>query len=250
MSLASNLARSLDPTILFREVVGVPDPWQSSVLRSEGNRILLNTSRQSGKSTVAACVSLHTALHSPGSLVLLISPSLRQSSELFKKVTGFFHKLGGAGSEEAEQESVLSLTLKNGSRLIALPGNEATVRGFSAVDLICLDEAARCSDELYHACRPFLATTNGRMIAMSTPFGKRGFFWRAWSEGEGYERFEVPASKVSRIDKDWLAAERKEIGEWSFAQEFGCEFLDPTTSLFASEMIENAMSDEVRPLWS
>ena len=63
-----------------------PDPWQERVLRWDGSRLILNCSRQSGKSTIAAILGTHAALYRPGSLILLISPSLRQSSELFRKV--------------------------------------------------------------------------------------------------------------------------------------------------------------------
>jgi hypothetical protein len=50
-----------------------PDPW---FLRSAAPRILLNCSRQSGKSTVTALLAAHTALYQPGALVLLLSPTL------------------------------------------------------------------------------------------------------------------------------------------------------------------------------
>lgn len=66
-----------------------PDPWQTEVLESTAKKILLNCSRQSGKSSVSAISSLHTAPFQPGSLVLMVSPSLRQSSELFKKFLSF-----------------------------------------------------------------------------------------------------------------------------------------------------------------
>jgi hypothetical protein len=42
----------------------------------------------------------------------------------------------------------MSLLLPNRSRIVGLPGNEVTVRGFSAVSLMLIDEAARVSDEM------------------------------------------------------------------------------------------------------
>jgi hypothetical protein len=53
---------------------------------------------------------------------------------------------------------------------VGLPGTEATIRGFSAVSLLLVDEAARCSDELYLAIRPMLAVSDGTLWLMSTPF--------------------------------------------------------------------------------
>ena len=58
---------------------------------------------------------------------------------------------------------------------MGLPANEATVRGFSAVSLMVVDEAARVPDDLYEAVKPMLAVTDGALWLMSTPFGRRGF---------------------------------------------------------------------------
>ena len=77
----------------------------------------------------------------------------------------------------------MSLAFPNGSRIVGLPGNEATVRGFSAVALMLVDEASRVSDDLYRAIRPMLAVSDGTLWLMSTPFGKRGFFYEAWANG-------------------------------------------------------------------
>jgi len=85
LTLAGDLARALDPVLLARATGIEPDSWQAHVLRSTSARVLLNCSRQSGKSTITSILAMHTALYEAGSLVLLLSPSLRQSGELFKK---------------------------------------------------------------------------------------------------------------------------------------------------------------------
>jgi hypothetical protein len=111
----------------FARALGVePDPWQLRLLRSEVSRVLLNCSRQSGKSTMAALLALHRALTMPGSLVLCLAPALRQSQELFGKVLGFYRDLGRPVAADAEQR--LGLELTNRSRIAALPGSERTVR--------------------------------------------------------------------------------------------------------------------------
>jgi hypothetical protein len=82
-----------------------------------------------------------------------------------------------------------------GSRLVGVPSREDTVRGFSAVSLILVDEAARVPDEMYHSVRPMLAVGYGAFWLMSTPLGKRGFFWEAWDRGkEPWTRISVPTS--------------------------------------------------------
>jgi hypothetical protein len=128
-ALAADLARGLDPVALAHRMGMEPDGWQADVLRSDAPRILLNCSRQSGESTVAALVALHGALYDPGSLTLLVSVGQRQSQELFRQVLGFYKALGRSVSSEAE--TALRLELETGSRIISPPANDATIRGSS-----------------------------------------------------------------------------------------------------------------------
>jgi hypothetical protein len=110
-ALAHDLARALDPALLMVEAGHAPDPWQQHVLRTEAKRLLLLCSRQSGKSTVTASLALHTALYQAPSLVLLLSPSLRQSQELFRKVLDVYRMIDE--TIPTEQESALRLELTN-----------------------------------------------------------------------------------------------------------------------------------------
>jgi len=150
---------------------------------------------------------------------------------------------------EAVQESVLRLELTNASRIVALPGSEGTVRGYSAASVVIVDEAARVSDELHGAIRPTLATSDGRFIALSTPAGKRGWFHQAWTRGEGWQRFKVPAKDCPRISPDFLEEERRTLGDFLYRQEYEIEFLDDETAVFATDLIDAAVSAEVQPLW-
>ena len=137
------------------------------------------------------------------------------------------------------------MELSNGSRIVSLPGKETTVRGFSGVRLLAVDEAARVPDELYYSVRPMLAVSGGRLVALSTPFGTRGWWWEAWRSEETWERFQVPAEDCPRISQEFLDEERRSMGEWWFAQEYGCEFLDAETQPFGREDVERAFEEEV-----
>src|SRR5262249_5097813 len=161
---------------------------------------------QSGKSSTAAALGLHTALCRSGSLVLLLSPSQRQSGELFRKLTGLYEALGRPVRTLAR--SALRLELANGSRVVSLPGDEATIRGFSGVALLVIDEAARVSDGLYLAVRPMLAVSRGRLVALSTPFGKRGWFHDEWHGNNNWNRVRATADQCPRISADFLEEER------------------------------------------
>jgi hypothetical protein len=245
--LSGRLDIPADRATFARDLGIIPDLWQERLLRSDADRILLNCSRQSGKSTMAAILALHRALAVPGSLVLCLAPALRQSQELFGKVLGFYRGLGRPVSADAEQR--LGLELANGSRIAALPGSERTVRGFSGVDLLIVDEAARVDDELYFAVRPMLAVSGGSLMMLSTPYGKRGTFYEAWTGSGEWERYEVPALQCRRISDTFLAEEREETPPFIFRQEYECSFEETEDAVFTQDMIDAAVSAEVKPLF-
>lgn len=245
--MAQDLRRALDPATFAIDALDFrPDAWQLRVLRWTGKRLLLNCSRQSGKSTTTAVLALHQAVYYPGSLILLVSPSIRQSGELFRKVANFHEMLDEPKPKESNK---LSMTLSNGSRIVSLPSSEATVRGFSGAALIVEDEASRVPDDLYRAMRPMLAVSGGRLVLMSTPFGKRGHFFEEWTQGSGWERVTVTAEQCPRISKAFLDEERKSIGEWWFRQEYGCEFMETVDAVFTYDMVAASMSDDIKPLF-
>jgi hypothetical protein len=246
--IANDLALALDPALIMRSLGIVADPWQAELLRSKAARHLLLCTRQAGKSTATAALAIHEALFHAPALILLLSPSLRQSQELFKKVVEFFDALGRP--VPCVEQSALRLELANGSRLIALPGSEATIRGYSGVRLLIVDEAARVDDSLYYAIRPMLAVSGGRLIALSTPFGKRGFFFDAWQDGgDQWARVKITAYDCPRISPDFLEEERRAVGDWWFSQEYLCEFRDTTDQVFSYDVVMKAMSDDVKPLF-
>jgi len=224
-----------------------PDPWQVRLLRARAERTLLLCSRQSGKSTVTAAMALHEVLFHPKSLVLLLSPSLRQSQELFRKVTDFRNRLGEPIA--IAEESALRIELRNGSRIVALPGTEGTVRGFSGVRLIIVDEAARVDDPLYYSIRPMLAVSGGRMVCLTTPCGKRGFFYEEWTGNNAWDRIKVTARECPRIAEKFLQEERTSLGEYWYQQEYECSFAETIDQFFRTVDVERAFSDEVAPLF-
>jgi hypothetical protein len=227
----------------------VPDGWQADLLQSDARQVILLCSRQSGKSTITSILALHQAIYTPNSLILLLSPSLRQSQELFRKLQDFYNALESDSLPTATEESALRMQLSNGSRIIALPGKEATIRGFSGVSLLIIDEASRVEDALYQSVRPMLAVSGGRIILLSTPFGKRGFFHSEWTDGQDWRKVKITADQCPRIDRDWLERERQMIGDWWFLQEYFCEFVETSDSVFAYDDIQAALDPELKPLF-
>jgi hypothetical protein len=243
--LAVDLAHGLDAVAFAADRLGFhADPWQARLLRSTSPWVLLNCCRQSGKSTTTAILALHTALYDPG-LILLVSPSLRQSKELFAKVARFLKGLEPI--EPLEEDNRSSCELKNGARLVSLPGDPETLRGYSAPRLIVKDECSYISDEMQAALDPMLAVSGGRLVEMSSPAGRRGHFFENWQNGEGAERIRITGRDCPRIPAEFLEQQRRKLGPMLFAQEYECEFVDAASSAFASELIELALVDDFVP---
>ena len=246
-SMRNDDAYAMDPVLWAREVLGYhPDEWQAKLMRSRSKKIILNCSRQSGKSTTCAALGLHESIYRRPSFGLVIAPSKDQSAELMLK----FDEFRGAlelPSDYLSTDTKLAVRFSNGNRFIARPGSEKSSRGFSAVTLLLEDEAARVPDPLYSSVRPMLAVSNGRHILMSTPFGKQNHFFKIWDEQRDiWEWYEIPAEMCPRISKQFLE-EEKRINLW-FEQEYHCAFLDAEGSVFSSDLFKSLANPSVSPL--
>ena len=219
----------------------VADEKQQALLLCGAKRVILNCSRQWGKSTVTAVKIAHQAVFSPETLTLVLAPSERQSALLVNKARAFCLKVGQKTRKDGHNSA--SVVLGNGSAIVGLPGREQYLRGYSAVSMLIVDEAARVEDELYRSMRPMLATTNGAVWLLSTPHGARGFFHRVWTDGDGEDwvRVKAPATECARIPREFLQMERRAQGERMFRQEYLCEFTDAEGSLFSSELLRSVL---------
>jgi hypothetical protein len=196
----------------------------------------------------AAALALRAALLEAPALVLLLSPTQRQSGEIFRdKVLRLYNSLNRP--VPTVQESALTMTLANGSRVVSLPGDEQTIRGYSGVALLVVDEAARVSDTLYYAVRPMLAVSQGQLVCLSTPFGKRGWFFDEWHGTGDWQRVRITASECPRIARDFLAEEERSLGPRWYRQEYECSFEDTIDQVFSYESVRRAFSTDVRPLF-
>jgi hypothetical protein len=218
------------------------DEIQAAILRNPSRRVILNCTRQWGKSTLAAIKALHHALRNPGSLSCVACPSARQSAELIRKIARFAAMLGiprrGDGSND------ISLVFPNGSRIVGLPGRDSTVRGFSSVSLLIVDEASYVPEEIYHALRPMLATVPDNQIwLISTPGERQGFFFDTWlSAGKEWTKIAVPGDQCKRIPAEFLAEERRRMPEHKFRKEYLCEFVDSEDAVFPSDLVRAAIA--------
>jgi hypothetical protein len=241
MTIADNSRLQFDVAAFARERLGFePGPDQVPALDPFIRRGILNCCRQWGKSTVVAVLAVHHAVYRPGSLTVVASPSARQSGEFVRKAGGFLRLL--EIPVKGDGDNPISLAFPNGSRIVGLPGRESTIRGFSNVSLLLIDEASRVPDSLYQALRPMTATNAHAAIwLMSTPNGRQGFFYDAWTQGRPeWTRIAAPATQCPRIGAKFLDDERCHLTDQTFRQEYLCEFLAADYAYFDPEAIDDA----------
>ena len=216
------MAMALDPSLILKARGMAVDAWQRDFLLSKQQYVLLNCCRQAGKSTATSALALHEALYSPKSDVIILSPGQRQSSELFRKILEGYSALNRP--LKADYETQMKMELANGSRILCLPGKEETIRCFTP-SLLIIDEASRVTDDLYRAVRPMLAVGRGRLIALSTPFGQRGWFFKEWDDTSSpFKKIKVTWQQCPRITPDFIQDEIRAMGNAWVQQEYECLF--------------------------
>ncbi len=222
---------------MFQQIMGFPcDTWQAIGLRSTAKRQAWLVGRQLGKSVCAAMKALHRAAFTPGSEVLISSIGERQSLLLFDKAIAYYDKLKPVPEVKRLRTE---LHLANNSRLIALPGDAATARGYSP-NLIVLDESSRIDEGMLAAVTPMLAETDGDLLLLSTPAGRRGFFYQIWTdEHQQWER--LSARRVDyphRVKPGFLENERRILGPALYSQEHENAFIEDGDQVLADVAIE------------
>ena len=200
-------AKEIEDAIAFAKRLGFEAVGPQIDVLQGAHRCILNCTRQWGKSTVVSILAVYHALTKPKSLILVLSPSARQSGEFVLKAAEWLGPLKIKLRRDGVNEH--SIVFPNGSRMVGLPGKEKTLRGFSNVSMLIVEEAARVPDEVYYAMRPTLANSNGDLWLMSTPQGQRGFFWNEWMNGKEWTRIEVKATDWARFSSDFLEEETK-----------------------------------------
>ncbi|MFL6817633.1 MAG: terminase large subunit domain-containing protein [Bradyrhizobium sp.] len=240
MSKLRDLAYQIDPVLWVREAIQVePAQWQAEFLQApRGASIVVLTARQVGKTTSASWGIAHHMLFTPGGLSVIACPTQRQSAEAVRRVREIHVKLGA----ELKSDNVYGLELKNGSRVLALPGSDDSIRGLTVDGWIVADEAARLSPDLISALRPMRARRpQARFAMLSTAWSRTDPFWTAWdSDDPSWIRLRATAELPGLIDPKYLEQERRALGEHLFKREYLGIPGGAHSSLFTWEMFDRA----------
>src|SRR6516162_8701801 len=221
MTRLHDLAYRLDPALWLKDTLGIdPAPWQRQfMLAPRGASILALTARQVGKTTTAAWSIAHQMTFFPGSLSIIVCPAQRQSAEAVRRI----REVLLATKAEFASDNVYGLELKNGSRVMALPSTDDSVRGLTVTGWIIFDEAARLSEDLIAAVRPLRAPQPATRLAMlSTAWSRTDPFWTAWTnEDADWVRFKMTADMPDcPLSPEQIEKERVALSDAEFKREY------------------------------
>jgi len=77
-----------------------------------------------------------------------------------------------------------------------------------------------------------------------------GHFFEEWTNGgESWERIMITAHDCPRISPEFLEEERQALGDWWFRQEYLCEFVETVDQVFSYDLVQAAITEEVKPLF-
>lgn len=151
------------------------------------------------------------------------------------------------------RETMHELELSNGGKFFALPCREDTIRGEHGVTLLVIDEAARVPDAMFGAVTAMTMISSGRLALLTTPWGRRGFFYKEWIEGEGWRRHRFSWHECPRIRPEFIEMERRRHGDQWVRQEYldcadGDEFLSDAEAVFDARAFEGLIDPEMQVL--
>ncbi|EAP83966.1 terminase family protein [Sulfitobacter sp. EE-36] len=248
LSFLQGLTVSLDPVERFRLAIGEPDAWQVDLLRSdprsnEADRMILALSgRQSGKSTTAGGLGYDD--FSRGKTVILTAPSLRQSTELFRRILEYKNTDPFCPPIVRQTQTELEAHPRHGGRIIVVPATDQA-RGMTA-DTIIADEACFLDDDALTAFFPMRKET-GRIFLLSTPNMRQGYFYETWTSAKRVRRITARSIDIPRR-KAQVEFDKATMSEATFRREHLCEFIGAGTPLVSWEALEKASNPNVKAL--
>lgn len=243
-------ARALAPTVPAREA------W-------------LVAGRRAGKSRVAAAIAVYLACFrsyaevlAPGEVgtLMVLAADRRQARTVLRYVVGLLEGVPML-RRQIVRRSAEAIELKNRIVIEVHTSNFGAVRGYTLVGAVCdevafwrSEESANPDVEILAALRPGMATVPGAMlVALSTPYARRGALWETHHRHYGDEGADVlvwraPTRAMNPTISEALLARAYAEDPASAAAEYGAEFRTDVEGLLAREAIEGATRSGRREL--
>jgi len=249
----SSLPIPTDPVEFARALFKFePKPYQAELLEDKSKRIVIRWSRQAGKTTCIALKAIWFALTFPKTLTLIVAPGLRQSMIVSDRIQDFLMSMPKERRLSLiEKLQRTTIRFKNGSRIIALPNSPQLLRGYTA-DQVIADEANFFKDDqlvFYSVLYPMLSTTDGTLIASSTPWNKDSVFFSMWESKQFSKHIATYNDSVKAgLQKQSFFEEQREILPFErFQREYMAEFVEDIDAWLTQSLIVQCIDSQLLP---
>jgi phage FluMu gp28-like protein len=230
-----------------------PLPYQVALLKDDKKRIVVIWPRQSGKTTTLSIRMIWYAATHDRTTSLIVAPGLRQSMIVMDRVHAFLLSI----DKQLRRKIIAKMQrtvvwFKSGSQLVALPNSPNLLRGYTASNVLTDESAFFREDELvfYSVLFPMLQTTQGTLIASSTPWGKDSVFYRFTQE----PAFSKNWVKIDAVIKAGLTTQafvdemQQRTPSERFRREYLAEFVEDELAYFTQKLITQCIRSELAPI--
>jgi phage terminase large subunit-like protein len=240
-------------------------------------------SRQLGVTETVANYFLWKALRNPGYVAVVLSKGFADTSNIAKRIRVMANSLAPKGLE-LESDNLTDMKIKGGGRILFRPSTANGVRGLESISDILFDESAFVEgiDQIYTSAIPAteMVGDNARLIFLSTPNGKSGFYWdrlalnndekdieqiceemkegliepvQHWIDSNGWCKFVIhwKAHPIYGQKPDYLESirKKKQLSETAIQQEYNLSFNESEVIVFSNEIVRlNAVGNYEKPI--
>jgi phage FluMu gp28-like protein len=230
-----------------------PVPYQVKLLEDPSERIVVIWPRQSGKTTTLSVRMIWYAATHPRTTSLIVAPGLRQSMIVMDRIHAFLMTMDRQLRRKIVSKMQRTVIwFKEGSQIIALPNNPNLLRGYTAHNVLTDESAFFREDELvfYSVLFPMLQTTQGTLIASSTPWGKDSVFYK-FTQDPAFHRQWVKINEVveAKLTTQAFVDEmRQRTPSERFRREYLAEFVEDELAYFTQKLIAQCVDSELAPI--
>lgn len=225
--------------------------YQEEIVSAYPNNrnMMLNQSRQSGKTAVVVAIILHFIIFNKDKMVAILANKGAQAMEIMSRVQLAYENLPMWVKPGVKEWNKGSFELDNGTKVMAAASSSSAIRGRS-VSLLYLDEFAFIPnwDDFAASVLPTISSgKQSRLIASSTPNGLNHFYKYCMDAQEGRNDFwykEVSWDMVPGRDEHWKAKTLADISGdiEKFNVEYCCEFMGSSGTLIRGAKLKSLVS--------
>lgn len=235
--------------------------------------------RQHGITEAIANRFLHKASLNPAYVGLVLSRTYTDATNVAKRIRGMAESI--PEYLRLETENLSDLKILGGGRILFRSSGPNGTRGLESINEILFDELAfvENADQLFSSAVPATETVgeDARLIVVSTPNGKSGFYYdllmtgngdhnpleiidrirsgetspvQYWTDDSGWAKFILhwKAHPKYSLNPDYIrdVQKSKKLPESKVLQEYDLSFTDSETNVFESDLVFRSASGEFR----